>query len=78
MTHSTATLNEHIAQPVLFIPHGAGPCFFMDWTPADAWDGMAAFLGGNSGVVAVSPSCDLADLCALADAGIQRNRGRKT
>jgi len=46
MTHSTATLNEHIAQPVLFIPHGAGPCFFMDWTPADAWDGMAAFLRG--------------------------------
>jgi len=45
MTQSTATLNEHIAQPVLFIPHGAGPCFFMDWNPADAWDGMAAFLG---------------------------------
>ncbi|WP_417547527.1 DODA-type extradiol aromatic ring-opening family dioxygenase [Marinobacter segnicrescens] len=31
-------------QPVLFIPHGAGPCFFMDWTPADAWHGMADFL----------------------------------
>lgn len=33
-------------QPTLFIPHGAGPCFFMDWTPADTWTGMAAFLGG--------------------------------
>ena len=31
-------------QPVLFIPHGAGPCFFMDWTPADAWHDMAHFL----------------------------------
>ncbi len=30
--------------PVLFVPHGAGPCFFMDWNPADTWDGMAAFL----------------------------------
>ena len=30
--------------PVLFVPHGAGPCFFMDWNPADTWDRMAAFL----------------------------------
>ncbi|QTD47244.1 dioxygenase [Ottowia testudinis] len=33
-------------QPTLFIPHGAGPCFFMDWNPADAWDKTAAFLRG--------------------------------
>ena len=31
-------------QPVFFIPHGAGPCFFMDWQPADTWTNMAAFL----------------------------------
>lgn len=32
--------------PTLFIPHGAGPCFFMDWTrgPADTWDKTAAWL----------------------------------
>jgi aromatic ring-opening dioxygenase catalytic subunit (LigB family) len=32
--------------PTYFIPHGAGPCFFMDWTrgPADAWDRTAAWL----------------------------------
>ncbi|PCI66849.1 MAG: dioxygenase, partial [Piscirickettsiaceae bacterium] len=32
--------------PSLYIPHGAGPCFFMDWTmgPADTWDKMAAWL----------------------------------
>ncbi len=30
--------------PTLFIPHGAGPCFFMDWHPADAWDKTAAYL----------------------------------
>jgi aromatic ring-opening dioxygenase catalytic subunit (LigB family) len=32
--------------PAYFIPHGAGPCFFMDWTwgPADEWDSTAAFL----------------------------------
>lgn len=31
-------------QPALFIPHGAGPCFFMDWNPPHTWDRMAAFL----------------------------------
>ena len=32
--------------PTLYIPHGGGPCFFMDWTmgPADTWDKMAAWL----------------------------------
>lgn len=34
--------------PTYFIPHGAGPCFFMDWTrgPADTWDKTAAWLKG--------------------------------
>ncbi len=31
-------------QPALFIPHGGGPCFFMDWSPADTWVGMGRFL----------------------------------
>ena len=32
--------------PTLFIPHGGGPCFFMDWTmgPADTWARMAQWL----------------------------------
>jgi aromatic ring-opening dioxygenase catalytic subunit (LigB family) len=37
-------------QPTLFIPHGGGPCFFMDWSlmgePADTWDKTAAWLRG--------------------------------
>jgi len=34
--------------PTYFIPHGAGPCFFMAWTrgPADTWDKTAAWLKG--------------------------------
>jgi aromatic ring-opening dioxygenase catalytic subunit (LigB family) len=34
--------------PTLYIPHGGGPCFFMDWTmgPRDTWDRLAAFLRG--------------------------------
>ena len=30
--------------PTLFMPHGGGPCFFMDWNPVDAWDHMAEYL----------------------------------
>ena len=35
-----------LRQPTLFIPHGGGPCFFMDWTmgPADTWARMAEWL----------------------------------
>lgn len=32
-------------QPSFFIPHGGGPCFFMD-DPRGIWTGMAAFLRG--------------------------------
>lgn len=32
--------------PTLFIPHGGGPCFFMDSNPADLWDKMEAYLAG--------------------------------
>lgn len=35
-------------QPALFLPHGGGPCFFMDWTwgPANTWDATRHFLEG--------------------------------
>ena len=48
---TTSTTNNRM--PAFFIPHGAGPCFFMDWNPADAWHNMAAFL---KGIVATLPS----------------------
>jgi aromatic ring-opening dioxygenase catalytic subunit (LigB family) len=34
--------------PTLYLPHGGGPCFYMDWTmgPPDTWDRMAAWLRG--------------------------------
>jgi aromatic ring-opening dioxygenase catalytic subunit (LigB family) len=38
--------------PTLYIPHGGGPCFFMEWTmgPADTWKRLANWLAelGNS------------------------------
>src|SRR5579863_1371999 len=35
--------------PTLYIPHGGGPCFFMDVAPGlppDLWDRLAAYLRG--------------------------------
>ena len=40
------TKNITTRMPTFFIPHGGGPCFFMDWNPQDAWKTMAAFLIG--------------------------------
>ena len=33
-------------QPAIYLPHGGGPCFFMDWTmgPADTWERSARWL----------------------------------
>ncbi|AUN95192.1 DODA-type extradiol aromatic ring-opening family dioxygenase [Pseudazoarcus pumilus] len=37
-------MNQTERLPTLFIPHGGGPCFFMDWNPPHAWDRMAEWL----------------------------------
>ncbi|HHJ4328298.1 TPA: class III extradiol ring-cleavage dioxygenase [Klebsiella pneumoniae] len=50
MTHPPSS-----RMPSLFIPHGAGPCFFMEWSPAHAWDAMAAFLRGLAATLPERP-----------------------
>lgn len=41
----------------MFIPHGGGPCFFMDWTwgPADTWKRTQAFLEGLAATLPEAP-----------------------
>ncbi|MEH6567110.1 MAG: class III extradiol ring-cleavage dioxygenase [Halopseudomonas sp.] len=41
--------------PTLFLPHGAGPCFFMEWEPADTWQPMQRWLTGLLPALGVSP-----------------------
>lgn len=43
------------SMPTWFIPHGGGPCFFMDWNPPHAWDRMAAFLKGLAATLPARP-----------------------
>ena len=36
-------------QPAIFVPHGGGPCFWIDWPPPfgpHAWDGLRDYLAG--------------------------------
>ncbi|HXV01023.1 MAG TPA: class III extradiol ring-cleavage dioxygenase [Caulobacteraceae bacterium] len=45
--------------PTFYIPHGGGPCFFMDWSlmgrPADEWDRTAAWLRGLADTLPARP-----------------------
>jgi len=47
--------------PTFYIPHGGGPCFFMDWTHAspNPWDPLAAFLRGLAATVQPVPKAVL-------------------
>ena len=48
--------------PSLYIPHGGGPCFFMDTPPGlprDLWDRMGAYLRGIDASVGVRPKAVL-------------------
>jgi len=48
-----------LAMPVYYIPHGGGPCFFMDWNPPHEWDRMAAFLRGLPSALPRAPKAIL-------------------
>ncbi|MFQ5556877.1 MAG: DODA-type extradiol aromatic ring-opening family dioxygenase [Acidimicrobiales bacterium] len=43
--------------PTAYLPHGGGPCFFMDWTMGspDTWDGLARFLRAFASMVGERP-----------------------
>ncbi|MFI4970866.1 MAG: hypothetical protein ACHP7D_11735, partial [Lysobacterales bacterium] len=47
--------------PALYIPHGGGPCFFMDPPPnaPHLWDGMASYLRGIAASVGIRPKAIL-------------------
>lgn len=44
-------------QPAIFLPHGGGPCFFMDWTwgPTDTWQATQRFLEGLAATLPERP-----------------------
>jgi aromatic ring-opening dioxygenase catalytic subunit (LigB family) len=56
--NSTVSTSSDVAKermPTLFIPHGAGPCFFMEWEPADTWSRTSQFLKTLSNTLPRTP-----------------------
>ncbi len=41
--------------PTYFIPHGGGPCFFMEWDPPETWRKMGGWLQGMARDVGGKP-----------------------
>jgi aromatic ring-opening dioxygenase catalytic subunit (LigB family) len=58
----SAMTTEAKRQPAIYLPHGGGPCFFMDWTwgPADTWQPTQRFLEGLAGQLPYPPKAILA------------------
>lgn len=61
MTANTIVATENPGgvprMPAYFLAHGAGPCFFMEWThgPLDTWDGLAIWLRSISADAGMVP-----------------------
>lgn len=58
-TAQTQPSDTTTRMPTWFIPHGGGPCFFMDWNPPHAWNRMAAFLKGVAATLPQRPEAIL-------------------
>ncbi len=79
------TPNQH-RQPAVFLPHGGGPCFFMDWTwgPADTWNATKRFLEKFAGTLPEQPKAMLVisghweEPAFTAGAGSRRNSSSTT
>ena len=41
--------------PTIFLPHGGGPCFFMEWNPPDTWKKMAGWLASIPATLPTKP-----------------------
>ncbi|MGB3394446.1 MAG: class III extradiol ring-cleavage dioxygenase [Stenotrophomonas sp.] len=54
-TTTSTSPTSSTRMPALFIPHGAGPCFFMDWHPADTWQRLGDWLKGLSATLPARP-----------------------
>ncbi len=50
---------EKSAMPALYIPHGAGPCFFVDIGFGDAWDGLGDWLSNLASTLPDRPTAIL-------------------
>ena len=48
-----------MTMPAFYIPHGGGPCFFMDWSPADTWNALGNWLRSIPASLPQAPTAQL-------------------
>lgn len=48
--------SAQMRQPTFYIPHGGGPCFFMEWSPPETWEPLRAWLAGLIGALPEEPA----------------------
>lgn len=48
-----------MGQPTFYIAHGGGPCFFMEWSPPDAWNALRTWLEGLISALSHKPTAIL-------------------
>ena len=44
-----------MTMPAFYIPHGGGPCFFMDWSPPDTWKALGDWMRGIPAALPAQP-----------------------
>ena len=57
MTQEKSCNTRAERQPAIFLPHGGGPCFFMNWNwgPANTWERIQRFLEGVEATLPAPP-----------------------
>jgi aromatic ring-opening dioxygenase catalytic subunit (LigB family) len=57
MTQENSSNATASRQPAIYLPHGGGPCFFMDWSwgLADTWKATQRFLEGLAATLPEPP-----------------------
>ena len=58
-TSVSSAQGSGVRMPTWFVPHGGGPCFFMDWNPPHAWNRMGDFLKGLASTLPQRPKAIL-------------------
>ena len=48
-----------MTMPAFYIPHGGGPCFFMDWSPADTWNALGSWMRSIPASLPQAPKAQL-------------------
>jgi len=48
-----------MTMPAFYIPHGRGPCFFMDWTPPDTWNALGDWMRSIPATLPQQPKAQL-------------------